>query len=318
MSLILGMDEAGYGPNLGPLVVTVTAWEVPGSPEEADFWSLLEPVCHADPPRGDERLHIADSKAVYTPARGLGALERSVLAACHLAELPCGDFHALWRAIADPAATETEPWFDGDPLPLPHAATAPPPDEAAARWRACCDRHGLRLRAIRSDVVLTQRFNRLTTQFGSKGEALTRISLSLLRQVWNPETDGPALVIADKHGGRNRYDILLHETLSQSADSAPLVHRLDEGREMSRYRVGRTELRFQCRAERHFPVALSSMVSKYLRELAMTLFNRFWAAHVPGLKPTKGYPTDARRFRQEIAAACERLGIPDDVLWRAR
>jgi len=35
MGLVIGMDEAGYGPNLGPLVVTVTAWEVPGSPRDA-------------------------------------------------------------------------------------------------------------------------------------------------------------------------------------------------------------------------------------------------------------------------------------------
>ena len=35
MGLLIGMDEAGYGPNLGPLVVTVTVWEVPGSPRDS-------------------------------------------------------------------------------------------------------------------------------------------------------------------------------------------------------------------------------------------------------------------------------------------
>ena len=29
MQYLLGTDEAGYGPNLGPLVVTATVWEVP-------------------------------------------------------------------------------------------------------------------------------------------------------------------------------------------------------------------------------------------------------------------------------------------------
>ena len=27
MTLVVGTDEAGYGPNLGPLVVAATAWE---------------------------------------------------------------------------------------------------------------------------------------------------------------------------------------------------------------------------------------------------------------------------------------------------
>src|SRR5687768_1242409 len=29
MGILIGMDEAGYGPHFGPLVVAATAWEVP-------------------------------------------------------------------------------------------------------------------------------------------------------------------------------------------------------------------------------------------------------------------------------------------------
>ena len=52
MGLVIGMDEAGYGPNLGPLVISVTAWDVPGDPHDFDFWTQLEPcisreACHA-------------------------------------------------------------------------------------------------------------------------------------------------------------------------------------------------------------------------------------------------------------------------------
>ena len=60
------------------------------------------------------------------------------------------------------------------------------------------------------------------------------------------------------------------------------------------------------------------MVSKYLRELAMLAFNAFWMAQVPGLKPTAGYPVDAKRFRREIEQAQSKLGVPDDQLWRHR
>ena len=60
------------------------------------------------------------------------------------------------------------------------------------------------------------------------------------------------------------------------------------------------------------------MTAKYLRELAMRPFNRFWQQHVPDLKPTAGYYTDAHRFFGAIRPVRERLQIADHVLWRAR
>jgi hypothetical protein len=60
------------------------------------------------------------------------------------------------------------------------------------------------------------------------------------------------------------------------------------------------------------------MVSKYVRELAMELFNRFWQTHLPTPKPTHGYPRDAHRFRREVAEVQSRLAFPDDLLWRER
>jgi hypothetical protein len=60
------------------------------------------------------------------------------------------------------------------------------------------------------------------------------------------------------------------------------------------------------------------MTAKYLRELAMRPFNRYWQTHVPGLAPTAGYPGDSRRFWNEIRPAQLRLQIADEVLWRQR
>jgi hypothetical protein len=97
-----------------------------------------------------------------------------------------------------------------------------------------------------------------------------------------------------------------------------MIFRQQEHRDLSCYRIGSTELRFQTRAEVHFPVALASMVAKYLRELSMALFNRYWADQVPGIKPTAGYPVDSYRFREDIADAQRRLDIPDDLVWRER
>ena len=66
------------------------------------------------------------------------------------------------------------------------------------------------------------------------------------------------------------------------------------------------------------PTALASMVAKYHRELAMRAFNAFWQKHVPDLRPTAGYPVDAKRFQAEIAPRQRQLGIAEADLWRRR
>ena len=65
-------------------------------------------------------------------------------------------------------------------------------------------------------------------------------------------------------------------------------------------------------------VALASMVAKYLREVCMRQFNRYWATHVPGIAPTAGYPLDAKRFYAQIRPAMDRLGLTEDQVWRSR
>ena len=70
-------------------------------------------------------------------------------------------------------------------------------------------------------------------------------------------------------------------------------------------------LTIQPRADtEHFCVALASMASKYLRELLMLEFNRFWQSHVADLKPTAGYPGDAARFHEAIRPAARHSGLP--------
>ena len=83
-------------------------------------------------------------------------------------------------------------------------------------------------------------------------------------------------------------------------------------------RAGRVEFRFVAGGESHLPTALASMVSKYLRELAMRAFNAFWCRQLPALRPTAGYPVDARRFKADIELRQRQLQIEDRVLWRLR
>ncbi len=352
MGIIIGMDEAGYGPNLGPLVISATVWRVPGDPRQVDFWKSLGSVVSQSATKDSDRIHVADSKEVYSPSRGIQPLERSIQTVFGLTQHDSSSFRNLcdWLMTSDSARTPTgefpellrrplarplqngppikdaqgdslpassfldvEPWFSQQDLPLPVSNDEAEIDRLSVRLKSACDDAGIQLVRISSDVVLTERFNSVSDFYESKGAALSRFTLGLLRSVWDPDSEEPTLIIGDKHGGRSRYDELIDEQLD-----GQMIFRLGEGRQKSSYRVGASEIHFQTKAEEHFPVAVASMVCKYLRELSMELFNDFWRQHIPDLKPTKGYPVDAKRFRKDIADARKQLEIPDTTLWRER
>ena len=73
MPWLIGIDEAGYGPNLGPLVVATTACRVPAE-APACLWQALAPAVRRRDHDDDGRLLIDDSKKVNEgPAGSPGA-----------------------------------------------------------------------------------------------------------------------------------------------------------------------------------------------------------------------------------------------------
>ena len=76
MDFLIGTDEAGYGPNLGPLTIAATLWEV--DRRDTDLYECLNHVVSRR--QQDNKLTIADSKTLYSPAGSIGLMETSVLA----------------------------------------------------------------------------------------------------------------------------------------------------------------------------------------------------------------------------------------------
>jgi hypothetical protein len=60
------------------------------------------------------------------------------------------------------------------------------------------------------------------------------------------------------------------------------------------------------------------MLAKYIRERLMEVLNHFWQGHVTELKPTAGYPLDARRFRAAIEPVAIRMHWNADQWWRTK
>jgi ribonuclease HII len=322
MAWLVGIDEAGYGPNLGPLVMSAVACRLPDA--AADLWQLLCKGVRRHGERDDGRLLVADSKLVYSSARGLAHLEKGVLAVLQGSPHWPGDglfldLEVLLMRVAPAALADLagEVWYTGA-TGVPMACNVAELHAAAARLTKACHHVGVEARFIRSVVVCTRRFNELTDTCDSKAAALAYGFTQLVRAaIANTSTEPTAFVI-DKHGGRNQYGPLLRATFADG-DVRPSV----EGMERSEYAVEGLDrpvrLTFTPRADLGcFPVALASMVSKYLREALMGEFNAFWQRHVPGLKATAGYPGDAGRFFEEIRAALQALGVSERQVWRRK
>lgn len=327
MQYLIGADEAGYGPNFGPLVVSASLWQAPDGTRPEDLRRCLEGPIVDTPSRADEdpqaRVAVADSKLLYRPGKGLRHLERGLWAVWGVLDRRPASWTEAWDTLAPGSAGSRQaiPWYADYELPLP--ADADPaeliPLEAVLRRRMADA--GVRLLELRSRPVFAERFNGLLRRLGSKGTALSKVTLGLvarLMQSLPKHTEQCSIsVICDKHGGRNRYGGLLGAEFPDW-----LVEVYGESRRESVYQFGppqqRVEFRFQSKGESHLPAALASMASKYLRELAMMAFNGFWCGRVSGLRPTAGYPQDAKRFKAAIADAQRELGIEDRLLWRSR
>ncbi len=320
MTVVIGTDEAGYGPNLGPLVITATVWDTAAAlPLDPGPWTL-SPL-----PRGAEAgalVRFGDSKRLFTSGGSLAALERGVWAALARFDVAFRQ-GSTWRGLVDrldpgrTAQLDQIPWYAGYDRTVPTAVALDTIAQRAAQCGLEWDRAAASLRSVHARIVCEPEFNTGVARHGNKATALSHWTLELVNRVLAHLGDRQIGIWSDKHGGRNRYAALLQQQLTAARVQVRTEARAESiyaWREADR----QVEAHFLARGEQLLPVALASMVAKYLRELAMDAFNSYWRAQVPGLRPTAGYPVDARRFQAEIHAAQQQMGIADPMLWRTR
>ena len=323
MTLLIGTDEAGYGPNLGPLVVAATAWRIDARVEAAEA-ALTTALLEVDAATGDRpgTPLWADSKQIYRGGDGFDRLERGVLIGLWLAsgELPGG-----WAALAEsigpisPRNGCREEWRELALLTMPREADATECLDRAKTVRGLLARHGVAVERFACRGIYPGEFNALLNDGLNKSDILSAATLDLAAALRAGSPDEPAIVWCDRHGGRKRYGGLVARHFD-----APLVQPLEETPARSAYLVPASDrppmkacrIEFCVGGESRAPVALASMAAKYVRELSMHAFNTFWASRAPGLRPTAGYPTDAVRWRHDAAAAVEQARLAADDLWR--
>ncbi len=319
MAILAGIDEAGFGPLLGPLVVSSAAFSVEPALLGEDLWQVFGKSVGKCRKHLAGRLLIADSKKAYNRAEGLGHLERTSLAALEcLGNRPTELVELLTRLCPDCLRRLAGyPWHQD----LQQCRLAPASSDARIASKVFVEdlqAHGGSLVDLRTCCLDVAYFNRMVQNVRNKAQVLF-IAVTQLIQALLSKFPGEEIHIqVDRQGGRTHY----RENLLRSFPDMELTV-VQEGEECSIYEMcdgpRKVKLAFEIEADdRYLPVSLASMVSKYIRELLMDCMNLYFAKMDAGLKPTAGYWQDGQRFVQELRTRLPHLVVDTDRLIRCR
>jgi len=317
--LMVGIDEAGYGPILGPLVISAVGFRLPDAISELSLWQLLSASVTAKPRKSAIKLVITDSKKVYSKRSDLRNLERSALSAVWAAT----DGHpSSFESLLDAISLQAKPhldnkWYCDRNLELPHAADA---NELRIAGRLFVedlrDVNG-KLAVVKTIPLVETRFNHLIGQMRNKSSVLFSQTVRLIDAVIRSASEPRIDIYIDKQGGKIRYLNDLLRSFGPSADLKVLGERADDSGYRLRFQGKTVTLRFLAGGEMHrMAIALASIVSKYMRELFMLQFNRYWQRLYPDIKPTAGYWTDGKRFLAYLAGHADERHVPTHLLVR--
>lgn len=320
--ILLGIDEAGLGPILGPLTLGYAAFRL-ATPLSADallkldLWEALN--LGREPHERKHRPVVCDSKQIYTSGK-IKALEEEVLCWASVAGAGTDDYAAFRDTVCAPARWQDYDWYSAPPTPFPLEADAARMRLRAQPIRRALETAGIELAGLGVTALLEGEFNKLLTRVKSKARAEFECIGSILGRFWQQHRN--LAVVVDRQGGRTRYARTLHNEFPEAR-----VEVLHESNKLSTYDltipevegVPRMFVAFIEKGEgRHLPIALASMFAKYVREIHMHQFNQWWAQHDASIKPTAGYYSDGRRWLGDTQGLRAAIGVDEDRLIRRK
>lgn len=319
MAVLVGIDEAGYGPILGPLVVSSAAFSVPRDLLSADLWQILTKSVSDKATTLRGRLLITDSKKAKTKSAGIKHLQRTVLSCLNsLGHAPTALNDLLTLLCPESIdRLDSYPWYReiADHRLSPDKADIAIASSVLTDDLAANDMNLLELKSCCLDVA---HYNKLVNDVKNKANVLFSATSQLIKNAWDQFADDELQIIVDRQGGRVHYRKNLQRMFADME-----LQILKETPAISSYQL-RTErksmrLHFTIGADQRFlPVSLASMASKYLRELLIANINRYFKSLHSDLKPTAGYWKDGTRFIKDIEKNIPNRQFDNNQLIRCR
>lgn len=319
MAILVGIDEAGFGPLLGPLVVSSSTFSLPYHYLKSDLWQILRKSLSNRRKRLAGRLLVADSKKAFSKSLGIKHLERTVLASLKcLGEEPATLAELMGILCPDCLERLSDyPWYE-------NAGNRPLSIEVADRNIASSvlsedlASNGMKLLDLKSCCLDVAYYNQMVAATKNKANVLFSTTSRLMKRAYDRFSDDDLHIIVDRQGGRIHY----RKSLQRLFDDLEL-RILHESPTTSSYelQVDRQRMRvhFVVGADGRFlPVSLASMVSKYLRELQISNINRYFTGFSGDLKPTAGYWKDGLRFIEDIRTNLPHVEFDNTRLVRSR
>ena len=342
MFIYAGIDEAGYGPLLGPLLIGRSIFAFPNIPSPnqhdldnlPDIWDILSAAVAPKLVGRKHRITIGDSKKLITKAAGLKHLETALLTFTKLTphypkHAPSPDqtthtitldnlldlFHNTAHHNLTPlpwyAPTDAHPWQQL-PIDTTHGEIA----IASAMLKRELDKTQTQILDVAATTVFEDHFNHLAQTTRNKASTSFTFVAQHLHHVWQNLGQHHPIITIDRQGGRTRYRHVLQTYFPDTS-----IRILDESDCRSAYQLTQQNrqmtITFETKGEdKHFPIALASIACKYTRELLMHRLNTFFQSHAPDLKSTKGYTTDGRRFLADLEPHLPSLNITTNQLTR--
>lgn len=319
MAVLAGIDEAGFGPILGPLVVSSSTFSLPDQLVGADLWQILRKSIANKRKRLAGRLLIADSKKAYSKSLGTKHLERTVLACIRSLGGEPGRLTELISLLCPDCLERLGgyPWYKGMEsfrIAADKAAIA----LASAVLADDLTANGIKLLELKSCCLDVGHYNKMVGSVKNKARVLFTATSQLIKKAFDKFGADELQIIVDRQGGRVHYRVHLQrmfegmelKILSESPTASSYELQSDGKKMRLHFVVGADE--------RFLPVSLASMVSKYLRELLVANINDYFTSFHRDLRPTAGYWKDGLRFIRDLKEHIPHVHYDDKQLVRCR